>query len=342
MNAIRFKAILSVCTFAACLAISNSSQAQCLKGDINLDGAVNMADWLPMAALIFSGEFLCEADNGDGQIDLMDVAGLQMRLLDQQNAAFTDTSTDGNGAGDFFWSTAHLNQGAVNGPLDLALAPGESVTLYLYYSTSGPSNSEIKSGYSINVATSQNGVVEFTEAETFNPLNITGFRWDYPRDATLDGEDGVGVVAAESVQSDLIIGMTAIGPLGGAGGINEAFSALDIAYDSDAQAFLCGRIQIEAVAPGRILLAAGPNDLGVVDEFELLQSVFNRVSISVSGGVLLGDVSLDGRVDFGDISHFINRLASDEYQAEADCNEDGLVNFFDIPFFISALAGNLN
>jgi len=263
MNAIRFKTILSVCALAACLAISNSSEAQCLKGDVNLDGTVNIADWLPMADLLASGDYLCEADNGDGQVDFLDAAGIQLRLLDQQSAAFTDTSTEGDGAGDFFWSTSNLNEGAVNGPLNLGLMPGESVTLYLYYSTNGPSNSAIRSGYSINVATSQNGIVEFTEAATFNPLNIIGFRWNYPRDATLDGEDGVGVVEARSVESNLIIGMTAIGALGGGSGINEVFSSFDIAYDSVAQAFLCGRIQIEAVAPGNIVLAAGPNELGI-------------------------------------------------------------------------------
>ena len=341
MNLIRFKTILAVSIFTACLATSYSSHAQvCLKGDVNLDGTVNMADWLPMADLLMSGEYLCEADNGDGQINFLDAAGLQLTLLDQQNAAFTDTSTDGDGAGDFFWSTSNLNEGAVNGPLDLSLLPGESITLYLYYSTNGPSNSEINSGYSINVATSENGIIEFTDADTFNPLNIVGFRWDFPRDTTLDGEDGVGVVEALSVESDLIIGLTALGNLGGGTGINDTLSTIDIAYDSDAQAFLCGRIQIEAITPGNIELAAGPNDLGIANEYDLLQSVFTRVNISVGGEVLLGDVSLDGMVDFQDITYFINRLASGDYQAEADCNEDTSVDFLDIPFFIDILAGN--
>ena len=128
------------------------------------------SDWLPFIDVLVSNGFQCEADNGDGQINFFDIAGIQQRLLDEQSAAFTDTSTEGDGPGDFFWSTSNLNEGAVNGPLDLSLDPGESATLYLYYSTNGPSNSEIKIGYSVNVATSQSGVIEFTEADTFNPL----------------------------------------------------------------------------------------------------------------------------------------------------------------------------
>lgn len=338
MNTIRFKTILAVCGFAACLGISSSSQAQeCLKGDVNQDGIINMSDVLPFVDVLANNGFLCEADNGDGQVNFLDAEGIRQRILDQQGAAFTDTTADG--IGDFFWSTSNLNEGAVNGPLDLNLSPGESVDLYLYYSTNGPSNTDIRIGYSVNVATSQNDIVRFTKAETFNHQNIFGRRWEYPRDATLDGEDGVGVVDAHSTESDLIIGLTTVNMLQVLG-LSEEFSAIDSGYDSNAQAFLCGRVQIEAIAPGTIELAAGPNDVGIADQYDLLQSAFTRVNISVGGEVLLGDVSLDGMVDFQDISYFINVLATGGYQAEADCNEDTYVDFFDISFFINALAGN--
>ena len=54
--------------------------------------------------------------------------------------------------------------------------------------------------------------------------------------------------------------------------------------------------------------------------------------------VLLGDVNLDGSVDFRDIAPFVGVLASRGFQAEADINEDGEVNFFDISPFIFFLA----
>lgn len=53
----------------------------------------------------------------------------------------------------------------------------------------------------------------------------------------------------------------------------------------------------------------------------------------------VGDVNLDGVVDFLDVFPFIDLLTSGTYQVEGDTNEDGVVNFRDIESFISLLAG---
>ena len=53
----------------------------------------------------------------------------------------------------------------------------------------------------------------------------------------------------------------------------------------------------------------------------------------------LGDVNLDGAVDFSDISPFITLLSSGVFQAEADLDESGVVDFADIAPFIEALSG---
>ena len=56
------------------------------------------------------------------------------------------------------------------------------------------------------------------------------------------------------------------------------------------------------------------------------------------GLVILGDVNLDGMVNFLDISPFIGVLTdTGNNQAEADTNEDGMVNFLDIAPFINIL-----
>ena len=55
--------------------------------------------------------------------------------------------------------------------------------------------------------------------------------------------------------------------------------------------------------------------------------------------VLLGDVNLDGVVDFLDISPFIVVLSIGGNQAEADVNQDGVVDFLDISPFIVVLSG---
>ena len=55
---------------------------------------------------------------------------------------------------------------------------------------------------------------------------------------------------------------------------------------------------------------------------------------------LLGDVNLDGVVNFLDIAPFINLLAnSNVFQEEGDLNEDGVINFLDIAPFIQVLTG---
>ena len=52
---------------------------------------------------------------------------------------------------------------------------------------------------------------------------------------------------------------------------------------------------------------------------------------------LLGDINLDGVVDFSDIPPFIELLSSGDYHAEADLNFDAVVDFSDIPPFIFVL-----
>jgi len=64
------------------------------------------------------------------------------------------------------------------------------------------------------------------------------------------------------------------------------------------------------------------------------------VSLEVAGDIVLGDVNLDGMVDFSDIPAFIAVLSSGEFQAEADCDQSGMVSFADIPAFIAILRGS--
>jgi hypothetical protein len=54
-------------------------------------------------------------------------------------------------------------------------------------------------------------------------------------------------------------------------------------------------------------------------------------------GAALGDVNIDGEINFSDIPAFIASLQSGDYRAEADLNFDGFVNFSDIPLFIDVL-----
>jgi len=62
-----------------------------------------------------------------------------------------------------------------------------------------------------------------------------------------------------------------------------------------------------------------------------------QLSGPTTAPVLLGDVDLDGTVDFLDIPAFIDVLISETFQAEADCNLDGRIDFLDISSFIDIL-----
>ncbi len=57
------------------------------------------------------------------------------------------------------------------------------------------------------------------------------------------------------------------------------------------------------------------------------------------GGVLLGDVNLDGVVSLLDVAPFVNRVTSGTFQAEADINGDGVVSLLDVAPFVDLLTG---
>jgi hypothetical protein len=59
----------------------------------------------------------------------------------------------------------------------------------------------------------------------------------------------------------------------------------------------------------------------------------------VDGGVLLGDVNLDGVVNGLDVDPFVDVLLSGPYQSEADMNEDQVVNGLDVDPFVAAVVG---
>lgn len=54
---------------------SGSEGSDCLLGDVNLWGDINLLDVGPFVAILISGGYQCEADiNEDGLVDLLDVA----------------------------------------------------------------------------------------------------------------------------------------------------------------------------------------------------------------------------------------------------------------------------
>jgi len=64
------------------------------------------------------------------------------------------------------------------------------------------------------------------------------------------------------------------------------------------------------------------------------------VNYDVVNNLILGDVNLDGVVDFSDIPAFIGVLIAGTYLEEGDTNQDGLVTFADIGPFIQILTAS--
>ena len=71
--------------------------------------------------------------------------------------------------------------------------------------------------------------------------------------------------------------------------------------------------------------------------FELGTTVTVTLIAGPTDVLLLGDVNLDGVVDFLDIPSFIGAITGGGFQIEADINKDGAVDFLDIPLFTDLL-----
>ena len=91
------------------------------------------------------------------------------------------------------------------------------------------------------------------------------------------------------------------------------------------------------LTPDRIEIAG--NQLFVnVESLTFDTTTFARINLNAVS-VLLGDINLDGAVDFLDIAPFISVLAVAGFQAEADIDQNGVVDFLDITPLIDILAG---
>ena len=105
---------------------------------------------------------------------------------------------------------------------------------------------------------------------------------------------------------------------------------------------------LDEVAPNNTFTAGSffVNSVATVSDNRLLFTVLDRngsfslIDLTLeSTDIMLGDVNLDGAVDFFDIAPFIDRLSTQTFQAEADIDGNGVVNFFDISPFIGLLSG---
>ena len=77
------------------------------------------------------------------------------------------------------------------------------------------------------------------------------------------------------------------------------------------------------------------------DDFSVSEGATLRLNL-VAEPTLLGDINLDGVVNFLDIPQFVSLLTTRTFQTEADIDQSGEVNFLDISPFVELLIGSQN
>lgn len=234
---------------------------------------------------------------------------------------------------DFFWSASDLNEGAVNDSMAAVMFnEGESGSLYIYYDSL---MSELDTGAFLNIQTSSNGVVEFTNAATLDfdiTANGTPFtvRWG-------DSAGETGLVMPNSIQN-----LGAFTIVEGTGILDENTGPvlLDQGYDPFAQAFLFARVDFDVVgtAGDMVDFSISSGDQGIVHNNMLLEPTFGRASVMISD-FLLGDVDCDGAVTLLDVQPFIDLISNGEFSAKGDINGDGVVDLLDVAGFVDLLSG---
>lgn len=211
--------------------------------------------------------------------------------------SFICHSLDAQDARDFFWSTGELGSGNVtNGDLVLDLMEGQSQILYLYYSTNGPSQSELRVGGGLEIMTSVSGMIRFDAAETFDfdislAGQVIGERWG--------SSTGAGTAGPASVSDELINGFDFFTIFGGTGisNANTGPLSVDAGYDAQANAFLVGSIDLTGLAAGTVDLMITPGPLGLTDDgLTLLNPDFGSATVSVTADTADDPFSLNGRV----------------------------------------------
>jgi len=240
---------------------------------------------------------------------------------------------------DFFWSLNGLNQGAVNADLSVELAAGATSTAYLYYTTNGPADSDLTTGAFLDLATSQVGIIQFTNAETldfnielfFNPV---GVRWG----------DSFGATAI--VFDDAVDELSAFTFFTGSGIMesqNGSAGVLDTGYDAGSDSFLFAKVDFTVIddpatagATVDVITSAGAG--GIVSGISSVPATFGGLEITVGPpAFVLGDFTGDGVVSMADVGPFVQAIISNQNDPAGDINQDSLVNLLDIRPFVDLM-----
>ena len=182
---------------------------------------------------------------------------------------------------DFFWSFENFN--AYNTDVSQDFEIGQKGSLFLFYSTIGPNETDINEAIFLDLATSKPGVIEFTDAAIFDfgvdiggtPL---GNRWD-------NGNGSAG--STGDVSSDFINELHAFNNGNGFGidGANNCEVFCDSGWNSGAEAFLTGRVDFTVVGDGTVDILGEIGAGGLINDGAAVFTEFGAATITVGNSV---------------------------------------------------------
>ena len=146
-----------------------------------------------------------------------------------------------------------------NEELVVDLATGDELMLHLYYTTDGPSQSELRFGGGVEITTSQPGKIRFEAAESFDfdvvlqDMTVVDKRWG---NDTGEGFVGPGVVSDDFIDQMDFFTLFASGLIE----MNTGPVFFDTGYDASADAFFIGSIELTALEDGSVDLATVVGD----------------------------------------------------------------------------------
>ena len=166
-----------------------------------------------------------------------------------------------------------------NSDAKLTLNVGETGSAYIFWDNN---LSDLDTGAFLDFATSMAGIVNITAVETFD-FDIlvggtvdVGDRWGDsfgPGTVGMDGQTA-SANAFTVVAGDGIIDL------------NTGGTFLDGGYNADADAFLFGRIDFEAVAAGSTDVLTSPGSGGIVHNGATVDATFGGLTVNVKGDAI--------------------------------------------------------
>ena len=190
----------------------------------------------------------------------------------------------------------------------------------------------------INIFSSDTSVARITGGEAFNPSALVYDGRFNSVSLTADAGGGSGDLEVIAVTRDGVIGV-----------LGALFDPLfDHSIDPSGTAnppgsFLIARVDFEIVGEGTAEFSLDLDEFGVHTLPDIVfVPTFGSATLEVGSSVvlgdrILGDVNLDGGVNFLDIFPFIWVLSTPVYLFEADMDRNQEVNFLDIQPFITTL-----